>query len=225
MFFKIGANGLLELEKEEIRNISVFKAILEADKGSDGDHDGRKKHYAFKEFYYIWWNCYVGSPGILSGYNDKELHLQGIREARLEPTYRPNKLVKDAMAYFKAEQAERLISSTALINLIRGIRLSNEVTKRLIVSMETILEEDRKEEALREVAVSEGKIPEPINLVEAAQRTTALLSLLDQLAVLSKKVPIMLAELESLEKKLKVEESGSATVRGGGIKKLRMDPK
>lgn len=225
MFFKIGANGLLELEKEEIRNISVFKAILEADKGSEGDHDGRKKHYAFKEFYYIWWNCYVGSPGILSGYNDKELHLQGIREARLESTYRPNKLVKDAMAYFKAEQAERLISSTALINLIRGIRLSNEVTKRLIVSMETILEEDRKDEALRETAILANEIPAPIDLITAAQRTTALLSLLDQLAVLSKKVPIMLAELESLEKKLKVEESGSATVRGGGVKKLRMDPK
>ena len=222
MFFKV-ENGLLVLDKEEIRNISVFKAILERDKGSDGDNDGRKKYRAFKEFYYIWWLCNVKSPGVLAGYNDKELHLQGIKEARLEDTFKPDKLIKEAITYYKEEQAKILISSTSVTNLIRAVRLSDTLTQRLTASMELILEADKQEQEERDKLSEEGKELPPIDLIKLVGRTSALLGQFSQIAEIAKKVPALLATLEEVSKKLKVEESGSATVRGGQRKGNRMD--
>ena len=224
MFFNT-EGGLLVLAKEEIRNIAPFKAILERDKGSEGDHDGRKEYKAFKEFYYIWWLCDVRSPGVRAGYNDKELHLQGIKEARLESDYKPDKLIKDAIAYYKTEQEKILISSASVNNLIRGIRLSDNVCRRIINNMEKILQQEEEETQLREQQIEAGETPAPINILDMAARTQALLAQYDQLIKIAEKSPKILSTLEMLEKKLKVEESGSSTVRGGGAKGMRADPK
>lgn len=224
MFFKV-ENGLLVLAKEELRNIAPFKALLERDKGSDGDNDGRKKYRAFKEFYYIWYTTDVRSPGVIAGYTDKELHIKAIKESRLEDTYKPDKLVKEATSYYRAEQEELLVSSNAVINLIKAVRLSDVLTKRMVVSMEKILEEEKEKDDIRQEKINNKETVEPVNLVEEAQRTAALLGQFDQVIKLSEKIPKILPTLEALQKKLKVEESGSETIRGGGKKGSRMDPK
>lgn len=41
----------------EVRMIKEFKRLLERDKGSKGDHDGRKKHVATKELCFIYFWC------------------------------------------------------------------------------------------------------------------------------------------------------------------------
>ena len=52
--FKIDKKGLLEINKIEARATPVFKRILVRSKGVEGDSDGRKKHFAFKELMYIY---------------------------------------------------------------------------------------------------------------------------------------------------------------------------
>lgn len=47
-------NGLPQITKEA-RTLQVFKDIIIADKGSEGDHDGRKKLMATKELAYVYW--------------------------------------------------------------------------------------------------------------------------------------------------------------------------
>jgi hypothetical protein len=224
MFFTI-EGGQLVLNKEEIRNISEFKAILDRDKGSDGDHDGRKKYKAFKEFYYIWWLCDVKSPGTRAGYNDKELHIQGIKEARLDNDYKPDKIIKDAISYYRENQNEMLVSSSAVTSLIKGIRLSSKIVQRIIASMEKVLEIEIGEDEEREKLIAEGQIPAPIDLVAMAGRTHALLAQYDQLTAIASKTPKLLSTLEELETKLKSEITGNNTVRGGHKKGNRTDPK
>jgi hypothetical protein len=224
MFFNV-ESGLLTLAKEELRNNVLFRAVLERDKGSDGDHDGRKKYKAFKEFYYVWWVCDVRSPGVRAGYNDKELSLQGIKEARLETNYKPDKLIKDVIAYYKEEQSKLLITGTAVTNLIKGIRLADVLCQRIIGNMEQILQSENEEQKMREDLIDKGETPPPINIIDMAGKTQALISQYDQLIAIANKTPKTLAVLEELETKLKKEESGSITVRGGHKKGNRSDPK
>lgn len=223
MFFAV-EGGQLVLAKEEIRAVSEFKSILDRDKGSDGDHDGRKKHRAFKEFFYIWWVCDIKSPGTRAGYNDKELHLQGIKEARLESDYKPDKVIKDAISYYKDNQNEMLVSSSAVSSLIKGVRLSNKIVQRIIASMEKVLEMEEGEDEERERMIAAGEIPTPIDLVAMAGRTHALLAQYDQLSGIASKTPKLLSTLEELESKLKAEITGNNTVRGGHKKGNRADP-
>lgn len=224
MFFNV-EGGILVLAKEELRNNALFKAVLERDKGSDGDHDGRKKFKAFKEFFYVWWLCDVRSPGVRAGYNDKELHFQGIKEARLDDAYKPDKLIKDVMIYYREEQAKMLVSSAAVTNLIKGIRMSDVVCRRITSNMEKILQDEEEQAEAREQRKLDGEQVEPVNILEMAARTQALLGQYDQLVKIAEKTPKVLATLETLEKKLKVEESGTNTIRGGGAKGNRADPK
>ena len=224
MFFTV-EGGLLVLAKEELRNIAPFKAILERDKGSDGDHDGRKKYKAFKEFYYIWYVCDVRSPGNRSGYNEKELHVYAIKESRLEDTYKPDKLIKEAILYYRGEQEKMLVSSAAVSNLIKGIRMADTLCRRMTSNMEKILQQEEEESELREERKLAGEQVEPVNILEMAGRTQALLAQFDQLVKIAEKTPKILSTLEGLEKKLKIEETGVNTVRGGGVKGNRADPK
>lgn len=223
MFF-IVESGLLILAKEEIRNITPFRAILERDKGSDGDHDGRKKYKSFKEFYYIWWVSDIKSPGVKAGYNDKELSLQGIKEARLESNYRPDKLVKDAILYYKEEQNKMLITGTAVTNLIKGIRLADVLCQRIINNMEQILQSENEEQEIRENLIDKGETPPPIDILSMAGKTQALIGQYDQLIAIANKTPKTLSVLEELEVKLKKEEKGSVATRGGHKKGNRADP-
>lgn len=224
MFFKV-VNGLLELDKEELRNVAPFKALLERDKGSDGDHDGRKKYKAFKEFYYTWWLVCVRSPGVQGGYNDKELHLQGIKEARLETGWKPDKLVKDCISYYREEQEKLLISSASVINLTKGIRMSDTLCRRMTSNMEKILIEEEEQAVDREERKLKGELVEPVNILEMAARTQALLMQFDQLVKIAEKMPKILDTLTGLKTKLDMEESNSQTVRGGHKKGNRADPK
>lgn len=224
MFFNV-EGGILVLAKEELRNVPVFKTILERDKGSDGDHDGRKKFKAFKEFFYVWWLCDVRSPGVRAGYNDKELHLQAIKEARLDDTYKPDKNIKEVMIYYREEQAKMLVSSAAVTSLIKGIRMSDTLCRRMTSNMEKIILQEDEEAELREQRIANQEVVEPIDIVKIAARTQALLAQFEQLVKIAEKTPKILSTLEALEKKLKIEETGTNTIRGGGTKGNRADPK
>ena len=91
--------------------------------------------------------------------------------------------------------------------------------------MEKILQQEEEETQLREQQIEAGETPAPINILDMAARTQALLAQYDQLIKIAEKSPKILSTLEMLEKKLKVEEAGSNTVRGGGAKGMRADPK
>ena len=52
--FTMDANLKVELNKAELLLIPEFSALIRRDRGSEGDHDGRKKFHARKEFTFIY---------------------------------------------------------------------------------------------------------------------------------------------------------------------------
>jgi hypothetical protein len=56
--------GEVVLNKEEILTIKEFAELIRKDKGSEGDNDGRKKKYAYKQFAFIYLYCDYTSPYI-----------------------------------------------------------------------------------------------------------------------------------------------------------------
>ena len=60
-FFIINPDGTLEINKIELRAIKEFRDIISRDRGSAGDHEGRKKAVAFKELMFIHTYCHPGS--------------------------------------------------------------------------------------------------------------------------------------------------------------------
>lgn len=216
--FKIDG-GLLVLDKEEIRGISCFKSLLERDKGSEGDHDGRKKYHAFKEFYYIYWVADLFSSGNKGGYPEKELHKQAIKEARLDENYKPDKLVKECIQYYREEQLSSLPSLGALNNLIKGIKLSEQISQKMINNIQAIIEtgEERRQKQIEN--------NEPIDIAQESIEAQGLIGLLDQLNKVAISVPKTLATLKDLQEQVTKEQGGSQFTRGGHKKGNRADPK
>jgi len=117
MLFKL-ENGLLVLDKDELRAHEKFKRILERDRGSEGDNDGRKKIFAFKEFFYIYSVADFRSDGNIGGFNAKDLHLRGIKDAGLPENWKPDDKIKEAIDFYKERLEEISPSYTYILKLI-----------------------------------------------------------------------------------------------------------
>jgi len=216
--FKV-EGGLLVLDKEEIRAISCFRTVLERDKGSEGDHDGRKKYYAFKEFYYIYWVADLFSAGNKGGYSEKEIHKQAIKESRLDDNYKPDKLVKECISYYREEQLSSLPTLAALSNLIKGIRLSEQISQKMINNIQVIIDTG-EERRLKQLENNE-----PIDIAQESIEAQGLIGLLEQLTKIANTIPKTLNTLKDLQEQVTKEQSGSQFVRGGHKKGNRADPK
>ena len=100
--------GTLEINKDEVREIAEFKAIIERDKGGKikGDIDGRKKRFAKKELYYVyimadWFNMYA----IL---NDSRRHQRALEETGLIAIegWKPDEVIEAAIAKYRVDMVE-----------------------------------------------------------------------------------------------------------------------
>ena len=216
--FKV-ENDLLVLDKEEIRGIEEFKVILERDKGSKGDNDGRKKFAAYKQFMYIYIVADLNSYPNQAAYNDKELHEAGIIEARLESNFKPDAAIKIAIAKYRKIQLEGSPTLNALHTSIRGLRLSDMNNKRIINNIESAIERHEKSKKEKE------ERGEPIDLASELVLSQSITSQLDLMMATSVKIPKMVSILEELFERLRKEEKGDNFTRGGHVKGNRADPK
>lgn len=91
--FVINSDGVLEINKPEAREIPAFKEMLARDKGSPGDHDGRKKLVAFKEFMFI--HLYYHPLSTLRDLEDKERFKTARGLSNLNSDWEIDSLIED----------------------------------------------------------------------------------------------------------------------------------
>ena len=106
-FFEEDSNGLV-VPSLEIKTIDVFKKIVSRDRGSTGDHDGRKKFKAIKELAYVYWSSTIGSP-YNTNYSDDKERMDAIKkEVGLSEKWKPDAVVQAACDKYKELQTTKL---------------------------------------------------------------------------------------------------------------------
>jgi len=72
----------VSINEPAVMRIPAFKRLINRDRGSVGDADGRKKYKALKELTFIWYYCDFKSP--LADRGDKERWVESLKIAELE---------------------------------------------------------------------------------------------------------------------------------------------
>lgn len=216
--FKV-ENGILTLDREEVRAIPEFKVVLERDKGSEGDSDGRKKYRAFKEFLYIYYTQDLRSWVNKAGLSSSELHLRAVNESGLPKDFKVDKIIRAACDKYKEIHMETLPTLNLINTLHRGIRLTEKVAKTLVTGIEEYSEQMFKKQS---ESLEKG---EPIDLLVQLKEQQILTQQLEELNKMANKVPDTIKTLEKLMKQHIEELSGSNLLRGGHTKGNRADPK
>lgn len=215
--FKVDGHQLV-LDKEYIRGIPEFRTILERKIISEGDYDGRKKLYHWQLFFYIKlvgdMFCYTN----MGGYGVKEVHQMAVKDAKLDPAYKPDDEIVAAIKKFTEIQLSLLPTLGTINNVLKGIRLSDKVSQTIIASIEA------------QLAIYERKIEEANKNGQTANAADMILlvnGLLDHLANLQKiavNIPKTQEVLEKLEERLKKETAGDTVGRGGRSIGNRAEP-
>lgn len=99
---------LLRIEDGQVRPVTAreatireVRAILNRDKGSNGDADGRKKLFAYKELGAVYWIADFRSPGRMKGYEGQDLINDAIRNFKLPEGWQPDKTVSDLIKIYE----------------------------------------------------------------------------------------------------------------------------
>lgn len=202
-------NGLLVIDKDEVRAIPEFKTILERDRGSKGDADGRKKFKAFKEFFYIYWMADFESWISRGGYSEKEKHKLAVKEALLEEDWKADIDIKLAIEKYSKTQLEMLPALGTLNTILTGLKAVDKVSKNIINNIDATIE---FHESNRKKKAESG---EPMNVGDDLIMATNLVAQLKQLLDISNKVPTTIKVLQEIEDRLAKEKSGANIGRGG----------
>lgn len=206
--FKI-ENDELILDKDYLRGIPEFKAILERDRGSKGDADGRKKFRAWKEFMYLYIVSSFYSYPNLGGFNEKDTHRAAIVESELEPDFQPDSLLKQAIV--KNRELEKAIVPTlnTINTILKGLKVSDKICVNIIKNIESVIE---KQELENNEKINRGEM---IDLASDLVLTQGLIDQLEQLTKIANTLPKTINTLEDLYNKLAKEEAGQKLARGG----------
>lgn len=212
-------NDLLVIDKDYVRGISEFRVILERDRGSKGDQDGRKKFQAFKEFFYIYVVASLFSYPNKGGYNEKATHEAAVKEAKLEEGFKPDKEIKAAIEKYREIQKISLPTLSIINSVVRALRVGETITAGIINSMEDTIE---IQERIRKEKKDAG---EPADIANDLLTVNGLVEQLTQVMKISSKLPDTIETLQGLEERLKKEMSGDNLARGGKKVANRADPK
>jgi hypothetical protein len=97
--FILNEQGLIEINKPEVREHPAFKVILEKDKGSVGDADGRKKSMAKRELLYIY---LIADPrSVYYNLSLTEKRRKAKIHATLPQNWIPDEAVVNALLYYE----------------------------------------------------------------------------------------------------------------------------
>lgn len=208
--FKI-ENNTLTFNKEEARLIDEYKAIIIRDKGSEGDHDGRKKFVAFKELMYI---HLVNHPASIYRDLPDELRKKSAKtQVGLPKDWKEDDLIRAATDRFiKDLKCTSLYYS--FVNASRGLYsigedlnyFNNRRTKlrKHLESLETLLDHEKDKEQKAELTE------------EIDRKITELQRLSNNILNLSTTLPDAFENLKKLKKQLADEEGSGSEIRGGG---------
>lgn len=136
---------LLRIEDGQVRPVTAreatireVRAILNRDKGSNGDADGRKKLFAYKELGAVYWIADFRSPGRMKGYEGQDLINDAIRNFKLPEGWQPDKTVSDLIKIYEdhvnggvpAQVLTEIMGTfNLMLNTVKIIR--NKLTEKL----------------------------------------------------------------------------------------------
>jgi hypothetical protein len=123
--FKLNEDFEIEIDKDEIFTIKEFRRILQRDRGSRGDSQGRKKKQAIKEFSFIYNYCDFASP--YAEYSEDERFREAATGAGLPSNfiedYKEDRELQQAVAkYFELRETRSLKIIRSAYGVIDKIR-------------------------------------------------------------------------------------------------------
>jgi hypothetical protein len=122
--FKITEEYDVELNKEWILLIPEFKALLQGDKGSPGDKDGRKKLKARKQFAYIYFMLDFKSP--IESYAFAAKHKEALKYTGLEEKDVSDTKLRDAYDKYELLQIESARALKTLASVRKALDALDE---------------------------------------------------------------------------------------------------
>lgn len=167
----------------EAKLIKEFKFLIERDRGSPGDSQGRKKLMATKELAFVALHVSLTSP-YNRNYPEKERTSELIRGLELGPDWHLDEHVKKAMKEY--EKTQITPSSAMLTSVRRALYSSRDIIQML---------QKRLEQTMNALYTAELIGDEVDVLMEKAMKD------IDKLLDYSAKLTKQLADLDTLENK------------------------
>lgn len=217
--FIVDDHHQLILDKEYLRGIPEFKTLLEKKMVRPGDHEGRKKLMHWQIFFYIKLVADKYSYLNQAGRTEEELHIEALKECKLEPTWKPDKDVLAAIEKFREIQEAMLPTLTTINTVLKSIRSSDKIATMLLENIE------------KQIKLYNGKVNDAMEKGEAANIADlslildSLLAGLANVQKIAQTVPKIQETLEKLEEKLQKDTAGDQLGRGGKQIGNRADPK
>lgn len=203
--------GRVKLSRVEIVNIPEFKTVLRNDKGSPGDAEGKKKFLTFAIFSYIYLAYDYESPYANLGEDDR---IKGaLRDTKdLPEGWKPDKDVRAAIKKYVELQDIMSPSQKVLTSLMRGLNVANKVINALVDKINKLLDQ------------AESDVNSDTPLDKVVPDITPLVTDLNTLLSLAKRIPEAMESIEIVREKVMKEKGGSPTIRGNRAKRNREDP-
>lgn len=148
--FQVNDQGIPEIS-DEARTILVFKKLITRDKGSEGDHDGRKKYQAAKELAFVYFFAKFDSP--YESYEEFDRIIKVKKAVGLDEKWKIDSDIQEAIDYFK--EIQRTPSMKFLDAVEKAIR-----------NMSDYLETTKIDEKIAE-GVNKGKLVHDIGQYRA----------------------------------------------------------
>lgn len=209
--FKVEGTNLV-INKEEIRTMPEFKVILERDRGSEGDSQGRKKLIANKEFLFL--RLYHHPLSIYRDMGDKEKMERILKLLKFPDTWKIDEKLKEAeKAYL------RLLDMNALL------RTYINANKAVYSTGEDIKFYNERKDKLREaIKVKTNQLDDPDTLGEVKAEleqqidaaTQSLMKIDESIAKVVERLPKLYSTVDELKKKLLKEGGKKHSIHGGG---------
>lgn len=205
--------GVLVINKPEVRTVKEFNVLLMRDKGGkvDGDYDGRRKLYAFKELMYIY--LYNHPASIYRDLPDEFKHEKCVTHSLLEDTWKPDDAIKKATkAFFGILDMSALYHS--YINAHKAIYALGEDLKFFNTLRDNLRKKIEDANKLVDVAPTEEERQQAEAVVD--HKTSRLMDIGIKINNISNSLPTAFDTVETLKQKLLKESEVGGKIYGGG---------
>ena len=162
-------DGIAEISKEA-RTLEPFKAIIMADKGSEGDAQGRKKSIATKELAFVYFHSKFDSP--YTQYDGLDRILQVQKHVGLDSKWKPSKLVQDACKFF--EELQRTKSMKYLDSVQHAVDNLSDYLANVDVAEVITAQGPKRGELVHDVNKVKALAKDMPDMIEALAKTKEL---------------------------------------------------
>lgn len=211
--FLISKEGLLEINKIEARTVKEFRTILIRDRGKqiEGDYDGRRKWFAFRELMYIY--LYHHPASMYRDLPDEIRHEKCIEHAELPDNWKVDKVINLA-----ADKFLSLVGMTALhhsyINANKGVYSLGEDLKFFNNLRDKIRNKIKDKTLQLEDTIDEENVQKLTAEIDSS--TLRLMDMGTKINAISNALPLAFDTVEKLKIKLLKESQGGGKLYGGG---------